>query len=477
MSINHSQSTIWKNTVFVFFTRVIRVVTNFLIFILIARFYGPEALGQFSLAFTFAAISLVLADFGFDVLLTTEIAKNKKNAAEIISNYFSIKMIFVAFAAIIMVVIPSFQSFSKTSASLIYLLALYVVFTSVSNFIYAVFRGFEKFEFETKISLIVNSLLLVLLLTFGFLKASLIYLIIIFIIVRFLGVILNINKSNSLVGANIFKINFNNWKLIINHILIFGIHFLFGNLYFKIDTILLGIWKGDTTVGIYQSAFKILVLLLMLPDILSNSVLPVASRLFHADKHKWAELNKLISKILLLISFVLFLIVFFLSESIISIIYGKELYNEAIPLLKIFSFIVVIRYYVETFGLMLTTSGKQYIRMIIVIGATFLAYVLNFYLIDKFDVLGAAYTSLIVNIIVGICYILPFRKYFIKWIYDKRIIFIGTITVLTALLLDYLTVSNWIIPFVIGILSIIIYFLGLSKNEKKKFINLVFKNV
>ena len=91
--MNNSQSSIWKNSIFVFFTHAIRVVTNFLIFILIARFYGPESLGQFSLAFTIANISLVLADFGFDVLLTTEIAKNKKNAPKIISNYFSINSI------------------------------------------------------------------------------------------------------------------------------------------------------------------------------------------------------------------------------------------------------------------------------------------------------------------------------------------------------------------------------------------------
>jgi len=475
--MNNSKSTIWKNSIFVFFTRAIRLVTNFLIFILIARLYGPESLGQFSLAFTIANISLVLADFGFDVLLTTEIAKNKKNAPEIISNYFSIKIIFVVIAAITMIAIPIFQSFSETSATLISLLSLYVVFTSISNFIYAVFRGFEKFEFETKISFITNFLLLVLLLTFGFLESSLYYLILIFIAVRLLAVILNIKKSNSLVGTNIFKIKFNNWKLILNNVLIFGFHFLFGNLYFKIDTILLGIWKGDTTVGIYQAAFKVLVLLLLLPDILSSSVLPVASRLFHTDKLKWEELNMLISKILLLVSFGLFLIVFFLSDSIIYIIYGNGLYKEAIPVLKIFSFIVVIRYYVETFGLMLTTSGQQYIRMMIVIGATFLAYILNSYLIDKFDIIGAAYASFIVNIFVGICYIIPFRKYFIKWIFDKRIISISLLTVLSALLLNYIVIIYWIIPVVIGILFIITYFFGLSKNEKTKFTNLVFKNI
>ena len=110
-------------------------------------------------------------------------------------------------------------------------------------------------------------------------------------------------------------------------------------------------------------------------------------------------------------------------------------------------------------------------------GATLLAYILNFYLIAKYDVLGAAYALFIVNFIVGICYIIPNRKYFIKWIFDKRIISIGVITVLTALLFNSVVVINWIMLVFIVVLFIITYFFGLSKNEKEKFSNLVFKKI
>src|SRR4030042_5501112 len=102
-----AHTSIWKNFFFVFFSQVIRLFTNFVIFVGIARLYGPESVGQFSLAYTVAGICLVFADFGFDVLLTTEVAKNRKNAVNIVRRYFSMKIIFVGISSLIMIAIPN----------------------------------------------------------------------------------------------------------------------------------------------------------------------------------------------------------------------------------------------------------------------------------------------------------------------------------------------------------------------------------
>src|SRR3989304_8379661 len=110
-----SRVAIWKNSFFLFFSQIIRLLTNFLIFIGIARFYGPEGLGQFSIAFTVANICIMIADFGFDVLLASEIAKNRSEALQISRKYFSLKIIFAAIGSSLMIAIPSFQAFSDES--------------------------------------------------------------------------------------------------------------------------------------------------------------------------------------------------------------------------------------------------------------------------------------------------------------------------------------------------------------------------
>src|SRR3989339_1600547 len=104
--MHNDRITIWKNSLFILFSQIIRLVTVLLISVGIARLYGPETFGQFSIAFTIANICLIIADFGFDVLLTTEISKNRDIAFLLCRKYFSIKIIFTAISFLIMVSIP-----------------------------------------------------------------------------------------------------------------------------------------------------------------------------------------------------------------------------------------------------------------------------------------------------------------------------------------------------------------------------------
>ncbi len=461
------RGTIWKNSLFVSFSQVIRLITNFLIFIGIARFYGPVTLGQFIIAFTIANICLVLADFGFDVLLTSEIAKNRTEAFRIGRKYFSMKIIFAGISSFIMIIISSFQAFSETSRILVYILTLYVVFTTFTNFFYAVFRGFERFEYETKISFITNFLLLISLGICGFLKVPIVPLVLFFIAARFIGCILCLTKSRSLIGKSILKIDFEGARNIIKKIFIFGLHFLFGNLFFQLDTILLGLWKGDIAAGIYQSAFRIMLLILLIPNIAISSVLPLFSRLYGENIAKWKNLSRLLYKVLLLAALPISIILFFYSEELISTIYGHELFKEAVPILKIFSFIIVVRFGVEPYALMITTSKRQYIRMIIVIIATIISCLINYFIIPTYGLYGTAIVSLGVNIIVGVGYIAVYYKYFLKWTFERRTFIVLAIVISLILLLSFSHARSSIIWVSLAVYLLSAYFIGLSNEDKK----------
>lgn len=460
-------SKIWKNSIFVFFSQFIRLLTNFLIFIAIARLYGPEEFGQFSIAFTIANICIIIADFGFDVLLTTEIAKDLNNAVSIGRRYFSLKIVFVSVSLLIMIIISSFETFSENSRMLIYSLTLYVMFTTLMNFFYAIFRGFQKFEFETKVSFITNSSLLIFIGILGLLNASILELMLAFVVARGIGLYISISKITKLVGANILKINFENWRFIIGQVMIFGFHFLFGNLFFQLDTILLGIWDSDYAVGIYQSAFKIMLLLLIIPDIAINSVLPVLSRLYIESIEKWREFSKLLYKLILFIALPIALILFFYSEKIVFLIYGSTQFSEAIPVLKIFAFVVLIRFAAEPFALMITTSKRQIIRMIIVIIATTLSFALNFFVIPTYGFYGAGMVSLGVNLLVAFLYFSVYWKYFIRWTFELRTIIMVLTILFFVLILIYLKSAFYLIPVIIVFYLIEVYFLGFVSEERK----------
>lgn len=458
---------IWKNSFFLFFSQVIRLLTNFLIFIGIARLYGPEGFGQFSIAFTVANICIMIADFGFDVLLASEIAKNRSEALQISRKYFSMKIVFALIGSFLMLIIPSFQGFSDESRLLIYSLSLYVIFTTFTNFFYAIFRGFEKFEYETRNSFFSNLLLLIALGVLGFFKTPLFYLMFFFIGARFLGVILGISKAIKLVGGNIIKLDFGGWKSIINQILIFGLTFLFGNLFIQLDTLLLGIWKGDEAAGLYQAAFRIMVFFLLIPDLLISAFLPLMSRLYLENIDRWKTHSRLLFKILLFLSIPITLMLFYNAKQLIPLMFGDKLFDQAIPVLQIFSVIILIRFIAEPFGLMMTTSKRQHIRMMLVIVATIFSFIINYFVIPAYGLNGTAFVSLLMNLFVGAGYLLANYSFFIKWVSEKNTIMVLLTSTFLFLLLWYIPnnlANNLIFVF---IYLAVAYFLGFSTEERK----------
>lgn len=460
-----------KNSVYSFFSIFFRLFSNVILFWLIARYYGKEIFGQFTLAQTFASIFVVFADFGFDMLLATEVPKNRDNAVSIFSSFFPIKLFFTTIAFIGMILLIVLNDYSQDVKTLIFVFSFYAIFTTITNFLFGFLKGHEKLQYETKVSFTVNFGTLVILLFFVLNKTNIITIAIIFAITRFFGLLLTVYYTLRVQPNISFKIKLANYSKIINQVLIFGLFLIFGNLYFQLDTILLSFYKGESSVGIYQAVFRIVLLPLILPEVMINSILPVLSRNFNDNYITWNLLGKTLNKFLLILGIPFFLGSFFFAENIINLIYvGKE-YALSIPVLKIFSLIILIRFYAETFGLMLTTSGKQNYRMIIVVAATFINLALNMYLIPIYGVIGAASVSLITNIFVMFSFILIQKNLFSNWsnnILNSNILY-GFISM--TLLFYLLTLVNlWYLSFLIVLGYLVFaYFKILSASEKDFF--------
>jgi len=458
-----------KNAVFAFLSRLIRLLTNFLLFIGIARLYGLEAFGQFTTAHTLATIFLLLADFGFDSLLPTEIARQRERAAELAQRYFSLKVIFAAGACVGMIALPFWQHLSPTTRTLVEIFSLYVVLASFNNFFFALFKGFEEFHHETKISFATNLSLLVLLIVLGVLHAPLYVLAFGFVGTRVIGVVLGSRTATRLTKSRVMLFNFDGWKEIWRRVVVFGLHFVFGALFFQLDTVLLAFWRGDHDVGIYQSAFKIATLGLIVPDIAIRTMMPVLSRLHGESGDRWISLGRLLNKTLFLIGLPVSMILFVYAEQLIHLVYGTGGFSEAIPILRLFAATVFVRFSVEAYALMLTTSRRQTILMFVVIAGTVVNYVLNFFIIPTYGPMGAAYVSLTTNILVGAGYVIASRHSFVQWTCDPRNLVSLVITGILALVMwNFRTVPLWYTcPIVIGLYALVFYYIGYTREEWK----------
>ncbi len=458
-----------KNTFYSTITIFSRLFSNVFLFWILARIYGPEQFGIFTFAHALSTTFIIFADFGLDVLLITEIAANPEKKKEIIEKLLGIKLIFVIGAFVLMLVSSQIFPIGRKSPELILIFGFYLFFTSLNNFLFGIFRGYERFIFETRVSLISNISLILLAVIILFLRLELIYVALIFLLTRVIGVIFSFLYLSYLDKSFGVKINFSDLGVLKSKTLVFGIHLVFSYLFFQIDTLLLAKISGEYSVGIYQSVFKLIMLPLVIPDILINSLTPTLSRLHYQSKNDWFSLGSSMGRIMVMMIIPISLILFFYSEEIISLIYGLKNFSAAVFVLKIFSVILFVRFLLEPFALMLTTSNRQKIRMWTVIFATLINIALNLYSIPRYGVNGAACVSLLVNSIVGIIYFIFIEKDFRKWLYDiKNYVVIASSFAAVWLLRALLNINFVIQILLFGIVYFIaIYTFYLKENEKK----------
>ena len=461
-------SRVHKNSFFAFLSAITRLLANVLLFLGIARFYGAEGFGQFTSAHTIATLFIVFADFGFEALLITEVSRDRSKAGTVVEQLLSFKLLFVIAATVGMLIIPFLLPVSNSTKLYIAILSLFTAFSSLTNFFTALFRGLEQFQYDTKVSFANNAVLVVGILILGFLGAPLWMAAVLFVLARGSGLLMSVSVASKLISFRLKRFDFNVWRILNKDVMVFGVHFVFGALFFTLDTILLSMWQGDHAVGIYQSVFKLIALALLLPDVIMNTLMPVLSRLHQEGHERWATLGHLMNKTLLLLGLPIAFVLYIYAEQVIALVYGAKEFGEAVPILRVFAFVLLVRYAVETPALMLTTSRRQIARMVIVVSAVIFNYALNAYLIPRDGTMGAATASLITNVLVGIGYIVAAWPFFRQWKLGFRSAIPVCLVVLLGLILwDYRTISMWYsLPLLAAAYSLVFYYIGYSKEER-----------
>lgn len=445
-------SKIRKNTFYSIITISSRLIANVFLFWLLARFYGPKIFGQFTFAHTLATTFIVFADFGIEILLTTKLAAEKGNSSKIFEKLLGLKFTFLLFALIFMILIGLSFELSDESFILIFVFAVYLLFTSLNNFFAGVFKGYEKFIYETRVSLLSNFLLIALTISLLLLHRSIIEIAVAFASSRIIGTIYSIYNLYRLDKELTFKPDLTGFKLLGSKVLIFGFHLIFAYLFFQIDTLLLAKFKGDYSVGIYQSVFKLVMLPLVIPDVFINSFLPTLSRYFSEDKKEWIRLGSIMGRILFICALPISVIMVFYSKEIINLVYGLKNYSDAVDVFRVFGLIILVRFTLEPFALMLTTSDRQIVRLITVIAATILNVTLNYFVIPVYDTLGASVVSLTVNTFVGIIYFTVLKDDFNFWLVNLKNLF----ALLTVFLIGFLFYELVNLNFLIEVMMILI---------------------
>jgi len=179
--------------------------------------------------------------------------------------------------------------------------------------------------------------------------------------------------------------------------------------YVRIDAVLLGVLKGPTAVGLYQSATNLVLYLNVLPRMLNMSMYPQMSRAW--PDHPWAlrHLRDASLRILGAVAIPITVGSFLLAPEIFGTLYGPK-FEPAVRFYQLLVLVIPLRILGNTLGTAITSVDRQAQRAFIVGVAAALNLGLNLILIPMWSIDGAVVATLVTESWVFLAYAVLLRR-------------------------------------------------------------------
>ena len=389
---------IFKNTGIFFVAQIVNYILAFFYTIYITRYLGPESFGILSFGISFTTIMGVTADLGLSMLAVREIARDKSISSNYTGNLVVIKLVLSSITIGLIVLFTSLGNYPSQTVQVVYILALWMVFTSFTQLFYSVFQAHEKMEYQS-----IGTILYGILLFFGVFYGisnnfSIQWFAITYLLVS--GVILAYTFF-----IYLFKfpwprlqVDLDFWKSKLILALPLSIASIFSTIAFRVDTVLLSLFQSYAAIGWYTASYNIMQVLLFIPNIYSAVMLPVLSR-FHVSSQESFRLIYVKSiKYMIILGLPIAAGITILSNDIILLLYHSS-FSQSVVALQILIWTIPFMLLTTSFGIILIAMNKQvlairltFIYMIFNIGA-------NMVLIPHFSYLGAAVVTVLTELV------------------------------------------------------------------------------
>jgi O-antigen/teichoic acid export membrane protein len=378
---------------------------GFFVFIVIARVLGSETLGQLALLMAFIQIAGNLADLGTTAALAKDLPQAKnKNHQIYFGNYLILR--FLLAGAVMIIAIPTAYAVDSNLLEPLLIACVTIPFIGMRYF-EIVFQVFERPQYTLYSSIVLASLQLSISLTlllvfdqglvgymYGFAVTQISY-----------GVVTTA-LAFRLVAPK-FEFRYALLRATIVLATPMGLWALFNTISTRADIFMLDYWRTSQEVGIYNAAYRLLDLAVV---VAATTALPLVSVLSKSFSQDPKATNIICAKIIewtAILTFPIPIILIFAAEPLVVMLYG-EAYIESAALLQIFAwlFMFLSCMYIGS-SINLAAGNIRHAWWNAGIAAC-LNVAANFILIPKYGAMGAAAStavSTLFTLIVTLVYV------------------------------------------------------------------------
>jgi len=367
--------------------------------IILARLLSPELFGMYHLALAIGFLLLSFTDLGINRTLIRYVSYAiSKNDVILARSYFryllKLKFVLASFSSLSLILLANplaLHVFHEPSLypSLI-IVGIFLFFQSFLDFVESVFISLQKFEFttirhityETSRLFLVPLLILLGYYVYGALGGLTISVVLsLLVLIHFL-----LRKYNFLIKGKIIKVE---RKRILRFLSYLTVGTVSGIIFAYVDSIMLGIFMPVKYVGFYRAAYNIVFAFIGLVSI-AGVLFPVFTGL---EGKELETVFKRVFKYSAMLSFPCAVGLAYMAEPFIEIIYGPDYKLSVLPL-YILSLLIVISP-LDFFIILFNAKERPEYPAKLVIISSILNIVLNYLLIIKIGMIGAAIATVI----------------------------------------------------------------------------------
>ncbi len=368
--------------------------------ILVARYLGPDRYGLMNYVISYVSIFSVLAGFGMTSIEVRELSSHPENRDKILGTCFFIRLFFAFLAYVVLVIIVMISNKDHYCIILIISYA-FVLFTGCFEVIRNYFSSIIKNEYVVKSEItrtIIGAIIKIILLM---IHSPLEWFIIASVFDTVLvssGYVISYNKEVGSIRAWSFDKNKVSYYVKQAFPLVLSGASIV--IYERIDQVMIGDLLNKAEVGYFATAGRFLGLILFLPGIMTQTVVPLLVQSLNRNRIEYEEKAKQVVSIVTWISIFLASIVSCLSYWIIYYTYGVQ-YLAAVPVLQILAW--------KTVGMGLSGAAGQLIIIEKIhkwavfrnlIGCA-VCICLNLLMIPIYGIIGSAFITIITVFISG----------------------------------------------------------------------------
>ena len=384
------------NILWIMGDKVATLVVGFFVTVLVARYLGPEDFGLYSYAISVAAIFSAAGHMGLSGLVVREIVKRPDDRGETLGTTLSLKFIGMGVGYVVLLAYAAlYEGISSPEFIMLAIAGAALLFSPFEVFGYW-FQAFVKAKYVTYsrlIALVASSGLKI---SFVFLGAGVIYFVganLAQAAVVFLAFVF-FYKATSTLKLSEWSFSWARAKELFSQGWLVYLGSIFAVVNLKVDQVMLKWFEGADSVGIYAVAAQLSEAWYFVPAAIVTSFFPKLIKLRDENSLEFGRRFQQLLDLLFVLALVVALVMTLASEFVILLFFGEH-YLESADVLVIHVWAALFIFMRAAFSKWILIENALVFSLLTQGAGALLNVALNYFMIPKYGVIGAAYATLL----------------------------------------------------------------------------------